>query len=1477
MASQTILFTVMPRGISVDAETLPVSVYVSPRLFADPDPANPASPSVETSLSSFTDWLTWTGHLKEAGLSLTLSCAGATFTAAVPTEILEPTLWEALFKPETLVRSHTFDDYTNRQIISSSTRSALSLLKGLYQQASVELALPESRERSRQGEANLYAMLQDLVSGLEVNWNDDRSYRNRYEYQASAQALSRRLREQATGQDGLIPADRFDSETRKTIANSYISSQKIPPGTPLDDNPTDFAKLLDFHQALGSLNSYPELLRALGLVIDLELPKDFVAIASPGQLSVTDAIAHWGWALAPTVPPQATAYVYAQGTAESFSFFTAPKAFQLAPGAMAGGGGPQPPLETMGLLALRSLPKVDQPAEPPQFGLSQVDVDGGMHKVIMTAETVQGDRSDRPGPAASPHPEVFDPRVTLPSLRSGGFSLFADERGAKLVKKLKESKAFNDQLKAQAALFYGEDLIHGYRIDIWDSHTNQWHSLHRRDAAYTLEGLPFNTTDQEGFTQLAAVQPAPDTTKPQPPAPDIYLQETIARWSGWSLSVPFPDQALSSQPDPTLALSQSKGEQNVPATPFKMTTEFKIVAGSLPSLRFGRRYRLRARVVDICGNSLGLDHPLLPQLTAQFALPADPAGAAYVRYEPVISPQVVLRDAKGVTDPGSQLDRLVIRTFNDQPAKDGDAADLTASDRHILPPRTSVEIAERLGMLDDDTGKLSRSPALYSLLFAKDGADLPTVKVEVAGKAPGRDEGQEFPLVPEDRIDALPYIPDGLARGAALRDLPGTPPHSLGRVQPGPDPEAPVFYSALDDPNPRPGSATLIGFGGDTDWQTMQPFRLALADGSSPPRWDAQNRVLTVSLPKGTSATVPLTSYLRPGDLKLMGIWQWLREQIEAITQNPTLSPVPPEAIAHILQRTVEGGHWMITPPRLLHLVHAVQQPIGTPTFTAISVQHSPYPAPYSESRPDPKSLQTQPESVPTAETELSPITAWRLIGATDAYLLGGLQVHGASTAKVDILAEWDDPMDDVTIQPLTIERVEDLNRHYAAPVDEVPIHTLTEGEITVSPDARQVGYYDADHDLLCFAKQGDALGNLKESGAFINSSCAPRHQINDTKHHRIRYTAVATSRYRDYFKQTDDAGNSLDASHFSRLSQPVVVNVPASARPIAPQIAYVIPTFGWQRQTDTNLKRSVRFGGGLRVYLERPWFSSGEGELLGVTLYSGLAQDSGDLAVDIARPDVRDRWKSYITQWGNDPIWQTAGLSLQTPDARVFPDAIAVENSLSLEEDPRKRVNVVGYPVAFDVDQQKWYCDLTIDAGSTYSPFVRLALVRYQPHALIDAKLSRVVLADFVQLTPERSAMITADPYHPGQLRITLSGTVPAQSALANAIFLRLQERDDSVAGDLAWRDAPTAGTFFPADLTSLPPNGVLYTGTLQLNTGLQANRYRLLISEYESFPADGNPMLVPRGSRLIYCETIALDEVLLAGPAIAANRTVL
>jgi hypothetical protein len=107
----------------------------------------------------------------------------------------------------------------------------------------------------------------------------------------------------------------------------------------------------------------------------------------------------------------------------------------------------------------------------------------------------------------------------------------------------------------------------------------------------------------------------------------------------------------------------------------------------LPSLRFGRSYRVRARAVDLSGNSLALADPVTDALATAFGTPREPEGFPYLRFEPVVAPVIVLRDPEGVSSPGSAIDRLVLRTFSDSEAKDGDAADLTGSQRHIVPPR----------------------------------------------------------------------------------------------------------------------------------------------------------------------------------------------------------------------------------------------------------------------------------------------------------------------------------------------------------------------------------------------------------------------------------------------------------------------------------------------------------------------------------------------------------------------------------------------------------------------------------------------------------------------------------------------------------------------------------------------------------------------------------------------------------------------
>ncbi|HTF08755.1 MAG TPA: hypothetical protein VK659_11350, partial [Asanoa sp.] len=50
------------------------------------------------------------------------------------------------------------------------------------------------------------------------------------------------------------------------------------------------------------------------------------------------------------------------------------------------------------------------------------------------------------------------------------------------------------------------------------------------------------------------------------------------------------------------------------------------------------------------------------------------------------------------------------------------------------------------------------------------------------------------------------------------------------------------------------------------------------------------------------------------------------------------------------------------------------------------------------------------------------------------------------------------------------------------------------------------------------------------------------------------------------------------------------------------PRVRFVVPAFAWRRE-EPGLELHSSRSGFLRVYLDRPWFVSGDGELLGVVL----------------------------------------------------------------------------------------------------------------------------------------------------------------------------------------------------------------------------------------------------------------------------------
>jgi hypothetical protein len=717
------------------------------------------------------------------------------------------------------------------------------------------------------------------------------------------------------------------------------------------------------------------------------------------------------------------------------------------------------------------------------------------------------------------------------------------------------------------------------------------------------------------------------------------------------------------------------------------------------------------------------------------------------------------------------------------------------AERHIAAPRASVTLAELHGALDTPAGKLDAS--VHAMLSERDAGQF-TVDPQTQPPQPVEGAAQL----------RLPYISDPLSRGATLRNLPGAPAGTLGQVN-----RANVLaYTALQDTPDRLGSATQIRWVGA--WPEQQPFRLVVKDGSGPPEWNPATRVLSVQLPKAEIARVPLSSFMREDDLKLMGVWEWLREYADERTRqiferidrrDPADLDRLARQLAEAVHFAVHGGHAMLTPSRELVLVHAVQQPLGRPVWTNLQVS--------------------------------------RGVNETRARLGGALQIHGKSTAKVELRARWDEVIDDPKTNGPEVRPGETVVVDIPVPPPGTP---TDRGKpfITVKVGGQVIAQYSPATDRLGFV-----------------GGAQPQHVFRDTKHRVVSYRAAGTSSFREYFAPDAPGG-------FVRTSDEIVVRVPSSARPAAPRVLYAVPTFGWERRTETNVVASLRRGHGLRVFLERAWYSSGAGELLGVVIWPVRLTD-----------DERKRLKSFVSQAGADPIVGSSGaVDLIRESFGTAGITWGERLQLPLGLLPGERVDVAGHEVHYDAERKLWYCDISFDAtlarsAEAYGAFVRLALVRFQPQSVLGQELSRPVTTEFMQVTPDRSAVATYDPHDPGVVRLAVAGQTYRATAdhigrtVPDGTFMEVsvEERRPDIGGDLGWHPAPASAATVIADQVRTIDT-VLWQGRVKLPADRAPGRFRLVIKEWESWLDDAAvaginvPEPQPRARRLVYADILKL-----------------
>ncbi len=1310
------------------------------------------SPRLQTdktspTLSLFTDFLDWPGTLFSAAAGASFSVQFGTLKA-VPATRTSPSprsdLWKALFPDTSLVESYAPVSYKNKAIQSYPAKNIQSFLKQQY----VSLAATSGQE---------FPSADALVKDTGAPFNPLAfSLRD-----SNEKSLTSSLMQELDKNKYLTQGNIADPST---LAKSFIQAKLFH--QPFSATMVKISSpSIDFHRMISSLGDYPVLLKSLGLVFDLEVPLQIV-----GDTTV-QVLVNWksrDSSVTTVNTPNDNQRLDTRCRISTSAFYALPRANspELADGML--------PFE-----------------DTDRYEVVRIDPDGAALKTLAFASNLGMARTLR---KTDDTPETS----SVPSLRSGGLSVARVNRAQQSHATFVRQDVLNLNMTNNTNITLdAEDITRGFTIDVWDSLSSRWHSLCQRTGTYEFTRTTpsiLEKADDEGWVSAGMTSAADGSS-------DILRQgESLFRWCGWSLAAPRPGKTMDADGNPA-----PPGTEIDPN--FKLAVHFKPKATSLPRLRFGVTYRMRARAVDLAGNRLAIDDK---------ALGSDSHATkplVYGRFEPVPPPAVVMRNRR---TEGESVERLVIRSNYNQAIE-------AVTERHIVPPKTSQTQAEE-HQLFDNTANSQVDANAYKLIISKED-----------GTITGQPDPDNYnrPYVNADNLE-LPYLPDVLSRGAALRNLPGT--------------SAPYLFD--------------FGYSAGARWPDALPFRLVLGESDTASvKPDSSKHILQVLLPKAELVQVRLSSFMTKDGAMQMGLIQWIIES--------GLSEAAVRTLA------AQGLHWMLTPYRVLTLVHAVRQPLITPEFSA----------------------------------QLGRV---RGVGQTFAEIYDRqMTVHRKSTIKLDITASWDE-----TIDPLgeaAPRVIHGKARPYEFPVP-LPGEPAEEQSLYVhgNHEFGDTKHRDVTYSAIATTRfseyflqrrkdvrlKGKDTFTLDAKGVVVGSEAV--RLADNTANYKCYDSTHKTGDYVvDYvngtIRRTDPSESAsaipenvyLEVTYLvppitREMTQPKTLNILSAARPAAPRVLYIVPTFTWQMNTGSTDKKVVssQRTGGIRIYLDRPWYTSGDGQLLGAIIWPGSTSNF------LINQSLPERVKPYITQWGLDPVFQSQAADA-SPSLAAFPLSKPEYQAagLVLEEvpDEKVKVNVAGHAVAYNSERRLWYCDMDIDAGQSYFPFVRLALAAYQPNSLSGAitgtgtiilpgsdnvHLSRVVLADFVQLTPNHYASITRNDSNPLLRHVSLTGRsyqmFNGQSG-PGVVEISLEKQRAGLkpeeAGELVWEpvtlsDKSSAVTLGHNLVETDKTGNTTWTGDITLPDG--THTYRLLVKEFEHYNEPGEIPVVRR--RLVYADAIEL-----------------
>lgn len=533
----------------------------------------------------------------------------------------------------------------------------------------------------------------------------------------------------------------------------------------------------------------------------------------------------------------------------------------------------------------------------------------------------------------------------------------------------------------------------------------------------------------------------------------------------------------------------------------------------------------------------------------------------------------------------------------------------------------------------------------------------------------------------------------------------------------------PVARGAAFTSVPGTGGTVEVPFGG---WPGGRSVTVELRAGDPTTAVDTTNQQITFTLPKGTTQRVQLSSALDPA---LVPHFTWFQEL------------APPDR-SRLLGDITAGLVGLFSPPQELRLVHAVRQPLAPPSFP--------------------------PDAASASRTE---------VGQTTTVLAGTVENHGGTSEHLAIRATWVDPIDDVTQPaPSTATR--------RGVVGTVTCNgSGTDALDGLVLDLRDTRRHVVDIDAEAFCSYSKYFVDRRQTTATQGApiTLSTNGVSADTVSVADRTTDQLYSPVADYVLDATAGtvtpvvgggiatGTRLRIEYlrrpYSRRSaesptgKKARFEVPASARPAPPDVDHVLPAFKRRITSTANVITVDHDGRVLRVFLKRPWYSSGSGELLGV-------------ACDGDNP------RGPYTTLGRDPTEPGTGPyfgPFVTAFSRMTTGARSVDG----------RFDVAGHAVVFDPARDLWTSDVVVDHGSGYRPLLGLVLCRYQPLAIDGEHVSELVNVDPLRLGADRRVRVTRGV----DGRVTVRVTGPD---MVNRMQVTVQVADPAISDpELHWVDA--------------------------------------------------------------------------------------